>query len=137
MDSRPSFDEVLSQAIDDALTSIGEKPKNAIYFHLEKDHALSRKEIPRRIADFSEALDKIFGFGARNLEILFMKHLHERIRDLYDVAAGDWLVPQLTFEQYVDSMRMSFEKAAKKEEVVVEFLINEREEREQIKKQDS
>jgi hypothetical protein len=73
------FDDVLLEAIDDALVSLGESVKTAVYFYLEKSFHLARKEIPTRISEFSDALEQIFSIGARNLELLFMRNLHAKI----------------------------------------------------------
>lgn len=77
--SRKDFDKLLLEAIDEALASLGESARQAIYFHLEDKFRIARNEIPQRIEDFVEGLQKIFGMGAHFLEILIMKKLHERI----------------------------------------------------------
>ncbi len=74
-----SFYEVLSGAIDEAFSSLGESVREAIFFHPEKTFGIRRSEIPYRIDDFSDALERIFGLGARRLEILFMKNLHAKV----------------------------------------------------------
>jgi hypothetical protein len=109
-----SFEQILLEAIDDALSSLGENIKTAIYFHVEKDFNVKRHEIPKRLTDFSGALERIFGIGARHLEILFMKSLHEKIRITcqlpeYEWPLSKWIIPELTFQEYVRLMQQKFE----------------------------
>jgi len=42
------FEKLLLEAIDDALSSLGETPKHAIYYHLEKSFNVKKQEIPYR-----------------------------------------------------------------------------------------
>ena len=76
VETKLEFDNVLIEAIDDALSSVGNAPKMAICLHLQKKYGIKMTLIPQRIDDFSNALEEIFGLGARHLEILIMKHLH-------------------------------------------------------------
>ncbi len=107
------FDYIVKQSIDEALSSLGENVKKSIYFHLEHNLGISKKEIPYRIDDFSDALDKIFGLGARYLELLIMKNLNEKVRCSYKWAGPKWLVPDLTFKEYVELMRIDYEEEEK------------------------
>lgn len=75
---RGSFDKLFLEAVDDALSSLGDSAKQSIYFHLESRFKIPRNEIPYRFQDFAAGLEKIFGVGARFLEILIMKKLHEK-----------------------------------------------------------
>ncbi|MCJ7762398.1 hypothetical protein MUP38_02945 [Candidatus Bathyarchaeota archaeon] len=102
-----SFYKILIEAVDEALSSLGESAKEAIYFHLENTFKIKRCEIPYRIDDFSEALEKIFGMGARHLEILFMKNLHAKVRIDYKWDLPKWVVPELTFKEYIRMMKQN------------------------------
>ncbi|MGB9841414.1 MAG: hypothetical protein ACPLKZ_01685 [Candidatus Bathyarchaeales archaeon] len=102
------------EAIDEALSSLGESVKTAVYFHLEHSFNIKRQEIPNRLADFSEALERIFGPGARRLEVLFMKSIHSKIKVIckwpeYEWPLSKWLIPELTFQDYVKIMQQKFE----------------------------
>ncbi|UCC33616.1 MAG: hypothetical protein JSW53_01015 [Candidatus Bathyarchaeota archaeon] len=77
--SKNDFDKLLIEAIDDGLASLGESSKDAIYFHLEKGFNVRKSEIPSRIDSFKEAIEGIFGSGARFLETLILTKLHRRI----------------------------------------------------------
>jgi hypothetical protein len=76
--SRRDFEKVVTEAVDEGLSSLGDSSKQAIYFHLEKSFNIKRQEIPNRIEDFTNALEKIFGLGANFLEILIEERLNEK-----------------------------------------------------------
>jgi len=72
------FESLLLEAVDESLSTLGDSAKQAIYFHLEKTFKVSKSEIPNKIEEFSNAIEKIFGVGARLLEIQMMQRLHEK-----------------------------------------------------------
>lgn len=76
--SKRDFEKYVVEAVDEGLSSLGNSSKQAIYFHLEKSFNIKRHEIPDRIKDFADALEKIFGFGANFIEILIMERLNEK-----------------------------------------------------------
>jgi hypothetical protein len=127
-----NFDQILLDAIDDALSSLGENLKVSIYFHLEDLFKIRKQEIPSRISDFSSALEQIFGLGARHLEILFIKNLHAKIKvtckwPTYEWPLSKWIVPEMTFQEYVRLMRQNF-NAANTSKTEMGILVNEQEE---------
>ena len=107
-DHSKKFEEVLQDSIDEALSSLGEAVKASIYFHLEHKFLIRRQDIPFRIKDFSDALERIFGLGAKHLELLIMKSLYEKVNCLYRWEGPGWLVPDLTFKKYVELIRISY-----------------------------
>ena len=119
------FNSLLLEAIDEALSSLGETPKTAIYYQLKTEFNIKTKEIPERIDDFSSALERPFGLGAKHLEILFMKILSVKVRDFRDWVSCEWVVPEVKFREYVDIMRQNYEGVNKNEEMGI--LINENE----------
>jgi hypothetical protein len=114
-----NFDIVLLEAIDEAFCSLGEKVKLTLYFHLDQKFLISKKDIPYRIDDFSVALEKIFGIASKHLELLIMKQLHEKVACLYVWHGPNWLVPELTFSQYIELLRICYEDEGKIGEVEV------------------
>ena len=74
-----NFEKLLLEAIDEGLSSLGETCKQVIYFHLEKKFKLTKQEIPSRIDDFTEAMENIFGVGAKVLEIRIMRNLFKNM----------------------------------------------------------
>jgi hypothetical protein len=103
--TKKTFDELLLEAVDEALASLGESAKQSIYFHLQEKFKVSRSQIPKRIKDFADGLEKIFGVGARFLEILIMKKLYERIgRPLKWDESKEFI-----FVNYVEAARQCFQ----------------------------
>lgn len=98
------FNEVLLEALDDALISLGESVKHSIYFHLEEKFKLQKNEIPNRLKDFKIGLEKIFGVGAHFIEILIMKNLYRKIGKPLEWEEGK----EFTFLEYVDAAKKSF-----------------------------
>lgn len=105
--SGKTFEEILLESIDEALSSLGESVKESIYFHLKDKFKIPREEIPWRIRDFAEGLEKIFGLGARFLEILIMKRLYARIEQPLEWNESE----EFIFVNYVEAARRSFQKA--------------------------
>jgi len=113
---RKNFDEILLDAIDEALFSLGENVKITVYFQLENLFKIKRHEIPNNLSDFSDALEKLFGLGARQIEIMFIKNLHNKIKitckwPTYEWPLSKWIVPEMTFQEYVQLMRQKFKAA--------------------------
>jgi hypothetical protein len=101
---KKTFNGLLLEAIDEALSSLGKTAAITIYFHLEKTFNIKKQEIPCRIKDFTCALEQIFGLGAKHLEILFMKHLHAKMGGVYE-----WIEPEdFTFPTYVHMIKQNF-----------------------------
>jgi len=105
-----TFDEILLEAIDEALSSLGESAKQSIYFHLEDKFKISRDEIPKRLKEFAEGLEKIFGVGARFLEIMIMKRLYAHIGKPLEWGESE----EFVFLNYVEAARRSFQKVKAK-----------------------
>ena len=108
--TRKTFDELLLEAVDEALSSLGESAKQSIYFHLQDKFKISREEIPRHVKEFAEGLEKIFGFGARFLEIMIMKRLYAHIGQPLNWDERE----EFVFVNYVEAARRSFQKAKAK-----------------------
>jgi hypothetical protein len=107
------FDDILLETIDETLSSLGEPVKNAVYFHLQTNFNISKNEIPKKIKEFSNIVQKIFGSGACRLEIKLMKTLHSKIEvnvkwPEYEAPLSKWIVADMTFIEYVNSMRQNY-----------------------------
>ena len=101
---KQAFEKLLLEAVDEALASLGDSAKQSIYFHLENKFEIERNEIPRRVEDFAEGLEEIFGVGAQFLEILIMKELYERIGQSVNWDKNK----ELIFAEYVVAAKRSF-----------------------------
>ncbi|MGB9853772.1 MAG: hypothetical protein ACPLRY_03070 [Candidatus Bathyarchaeales archaeon] len=104
--ARKNFDKLLIEAVDDALSSLGESAKLAIYYHVMDKFKISKEEIPSHVKEFSEGLEKIFGSGAKFIEIMVMKKLYERIGKPLEWDKSK----ELTFVDYVETARRCFHK---------------------------
>ena len=73
------FEELLLEAIDDGLSLLGESSKEVIYYHLRKTFKMNKQDIPYKIEEFINAIEKIFGAGAKILEIQIMQCLFKKV----------------------------------------------------------
>lgn len=76
------FDAILLEAIDEALSSLGDSVRQAIFFHLERSFCIRKDETPDRVGAFTQAIEAIFGAGADTLEMLIVRKLHEKIGEV-------------------------------------------------------
>jgi hypothetical protein len=74
------FDKTLLEAVDHALLSLGESPRKAIYYHLDKSFKLHKEEIPADTSEFSQALNAIFGPGAEVIKKIILKDLYSKLK---------------------------------------------------------
>jgi hypothetical protein len=112
-ESEEKFFSILSEAIDETLTSLGEPVKNAVYSNLQSKFKMSKDEIPERISEFSDIIHKIFGSGACRLEIKFMKAISSRVDfetewPKQDPALSKWILSDVTFPEFVYNLRMNY-----------------------------
>ena len=111
--SQKKFNECLIQAVDGALTSLGEPVKNTIYFQLESNFNIKKNEIPDQIEKFTDIIHKIFGLGASRLEIKFMKNLHSKIKVSIEINGCElpltkWIVEDMSFTDYIKRTRENY-----------------------------
>ena len=124
------FNKILLDAIDEALLSLGELAKTSFYLYLQNEFGLPKHQIPSRIIDFVDALERIFGQASLQLQILIMKCLNEKVRSSYEWCGPSWLVPDLTFAKYIKLMRVYWIDADNTGDVEVLLDAGEREEQE-------
>jgi len=97
------FKKLLLEAVDEGLSSLGDSQKQAIYFYLEKTFTVKKKDIPNKIEEFANAIEKIFGNGAKILEIQIMKHLYEKVGPDFEYFPEK---DDLLFTEYVEAASM-------------------------------
>lgn len=73
------FNRVLLDAIEGGLSSLGDSPREAIFYHLETSFRLKKENIPLNLPEFKQALERIFGPGAPYLEKIIIRCLYERL----------------------------------------------------------
>ncbi|MEM2972140.1 MAG: hypothetical protein QW270_06955 [Candidatus Bathyarchaeia archaeon] len=74
-----SFDEILAEAVDEGLKTLGESGKHMIFFYLEKDFSLRKDEISKNPEALAQGLEKIFKAGASVLEKIIIEKLYLKL----------------------------------------------------------
>lgn len=87
--TKRSFEELLDEAVEEGLSSLGESAKQATYYYLEKGFNLNKQEIPYKVKDFATAIEKFFGVGANFLEMLILKQLYEKAGQSYNLDTSE------------------------------------------------
>ena len=100
------FNNLLVEAIDDVLTSLGEPVKNQLYIRLEEDFDIQKNQIPDQIFLFSEFLIRTFGPSASFIQIKIMKAFNAKLAkkaalSLQPIALFD----DFSFVSYIQEMR--------------------------------
>jgi len=101
-----SFEKLLLEAVDEGLSSLCSSSKQAIYSLLENTFNINRRNIPSKIEEFADAIEKIFGFGAKPIEILIIRRLNEKVGGVVEYPEHE----ELVFAEYVAAARQSFLK---------------------------
>lgn len=112
------FEKLLLDAVDEGLSSLGKSSRKAIYFHLEKDFNIKKKEIPCKIEVFEDSIEKIFGAGADFLEILIMKRLHEKVGGTLELYESI----DFTFSEYVTVAKQNFMEKNRVKKITEEIV---------------
>jgi hypothetical protein len=97
----PDFRTVVSEAVDEAFTMLGQTISCKLYSLLENNYELSREEIPERIDKFVDVLEQVFGASALLIEIEIMKNIRRKV-PRFEFKVKDRYV---AFDQYLDSLR--------------------------------
>ena len=107
MERAKLFNRLLSEAIDEVLSGLGEPLKNHTYIKLETDYSIERTRIPWQIDAFSELLHRIFGTSAYFLEVKMMKPFFSKVKKelTFKNPVLDLTGNELTFASYVNEMR--------------------------------
>lgn len=69
----------LLETIDETLEMLGAKVKLFVYHHLDKKFGLQRDEIPSKVEIFSKGLMSLFGSISKQIELLILKKLCQRL----------------------------------------------------------
>ena len=104
------FSNLLIDAVDTVLSSLGEKPKSAVYLYLKSVSNITKSAIPAKIDEFSDALEDIFGIGARLLEISIIQNFHSESGVIIELdAPNSRNLQDLTLKQYLSFAKKYFE----------------------------
>lgn len=102
------FSEVLLDCVDEALSVLGNEPRQAVYQYLSTIHSLDREQIPDKVDEFAAGLKKALGGASRVIERLILKKLFQRIGSTFRETAD------LEFTDYVSEAKRRFEVTASK-----------------------
>jgi hypothetical protein len=98
---KTQLDMKIMEAVDESLASFGDSVRQVVYFQLQSNYNVPKQEIPTKIEEFAEAIEAIFGIGARLIEMKI-------IETLYSKANGFLYIPKdedLMFKDYVQNLR--------------------------------
>ena len=98
-----NFEEVLLEAIDEGLSVLGESAKQSVYCHLGKTFKMNRLDIPYRLEEFTDAIEGIFGAGAKILEIQIMRCLFKKVGYTFKHYPKQ---KNLTFTEYIAAVKL-------------------------------
>ena len=119
-----TFYDFLLKAIDNSFLSLGEEARKTIYAYLENSMDIKIKEIPFRIMDFQKALENLLGIRTRRIEILVIKNLHDKIKIKYKENMPCYVIPEITFQQYIRYAKMNYENSFSKRSYHTKLKIN-------------
>jgi hypothetical protein len=87
-----NFSRVLLFAIEEGLSSLGNSPREAIFYHLETSFQLKKEDIPMNLNEFEKAIEKMFGPGTMYIEKLITRRLYERLGLNFEDSTNSLLV---------------------------------------------
>lgn len=99
MTTESDLEQRIMQCIDDGLQALGDGGKKVIYYYLEKNFGLKRKEIPKNPEIFSKGLNSIFGEeGTVSIE----KSIVEKLRRSFNMKQRS----KITFVEVVAMIKV-------------------------------
>ena len=95
------FKVAINETLDEVFSSFCNLDKEAVYLHLENAFKIKKQEIPFKIEGFADAIEQMFGVGAKLIEIRIIERLHKRIPEfVFFPKKGD-----VCFKEYVANLR--------------------------------
>ena len=95
------FEVIMTEAIDESLASFKSLNRQEIYFCLENVFKIRKEEVSCKIEDFADALNQMFGIGAKLIEIKMIEVVHKRIPEfIFTPRTG-----AVIFKEYAASLR--------------------------------
>src|SRR3989337_1970285 len=98
---KSNMEETLLSAVDESLSSFGDSFKQVIYFQLANTYHIKKHEIPNKINEFADAIEEIFGIGAKLIEMKKLKALYGKVEGSAYIAEKE----ELTFTEYIENLR--------------------------------
>ncbi|MDH7477812.1 MAG: hypothetical protein QHH17_05470 [Candidatus Bathyarchaeota archaeon] len=88
MSKKENFKQILLEAVEEGLLTLGESGREAVYFHLQNLYGVKKEEIPVKLEEFADGLRKIFGLGAAVIEKAIIKSLYNKIGMKHEEKKG-------------------------------------------------
>ena len=98
------FDKIIPETVDEIFSSFGRSCKQAIYHQLEHTFKIKKQEIPFKIEDFANAIEQLFGAGAKFIELKIIQRLHQKNPNFLYLPS----IEDLVFTEYVAGLRRFF-----------------------------
>lgn len=98
------FETVMLDAVDEVFSALGQSCGQAIYFQLEKKFKIKRNEVALKIVDFTDAIEQIFGAGAKFIELKIIEALHGKIPEFVYYPK----IEDIVFAEYVANLNRFF-----------------------------
>jgi len=78
--STDTIDHLLVESMDEALKGLlGERAREAVFEHLERNCLLPREQIPNRLAEFFALMEETFGKGSKTIARVIAKRLYAKL----------------------------------------------------------
>lgn len=105
------FNYLLLESIDEALADLlGRRSRDQIYDHLATHYRYGREEIPTKIVEFYDFLEKMFSSASRTVGRTIIRRLSDKLG--YEFVN----VPGFEFFDYLDALRARSERDADRRE---------------------
>jgi hypothetical protein len=108
----------MTETVDEVFSSFGHSCRQAIYFQLQNTFKIKKQKIPLKIEDFANAIEQIFGIGAKFIEMKIIEVLHRKIQGFMYSPKKE----ELVFTEYVASLRRFYDCKLSSPEFVSNFL---------------
>jgi len=102
-----AFADILLRSVDRGLSVLGDSVRSSIYYHVERKHGLSRRDLAMKPGEFADALEGLFGAGTGTLVKMIVKELYLSV-GLEPKERGDW-----KFSDYVAEANRIFKEQSR------------------------
>jgi hypothetical protein len=96
-----NFETAVTETIDEVFTVLGENVKRAVYIYLENNYGIKKEQIPRKIEDFSAAIESIFGEAAKLVELKIMEKLQGKVKGFTYKSSSN----EIFFSEYMAALQ--------------------------------
>jgi hypothetical protein len=111
---KDAFNNIILDAINQTLSSLGKTRKRKVFLYLKKELGIDRQDVPFRLAEFSRAIETVLPTEAFNFKTKLLIEIQRRFEEeAIRPKNFDCLVPNLTFEDYIQIKQLLFLLAQK------------------------